>query len=57
VAARGAGGSDWFEAGARLFGNRIAVEGTGMQDAVYLAATLAFFLIAIAYVRGCARLK
>jgi len=28
-----------------------------MQDAIFLAATLAFFAVAIAYVRGCERLK
>jgi hypothetical protein len=28
-----------------------------MQDAIFIAATLAFFVVAIVYVHGCERLK
>lgn len=33
------------------------MENTAMQDAVFTLVTIGFFLVAIAYVRGCDRLK
>jgi hypothetical protein len=35
----------------------VAEEGISMLDLVFVAATLAFFALAILYVRGCERLK
>ena len=35
---------------------RVAKEATGMQDFLFLATTLVFFVIAIGYTYGCDRL-
>ncbi len=32
-------------------------EELGMQDLIFIAATIAFFVLSIAYVYGCERLK
>jgi hypothetical protein len=35
----------------------VSAEACQMKDVIYIAATLLFFLLGIAYVRGCERLK
>lgn len=35
---------------------RVAKEATGMQDVLFLATTLAFFVLVIGYTYGCDRL-